>query len=384
MKSDYIYVDDTAGIADLCAKLQSHPHVALDTEGNSLYAYFERVCLIQASFDGQHYLIDPLCGADLRPLYDALARCPLLLHAADNDFRQLYSEAKFVPKAKLFDTLLAAQLLGRQQLSLAALVEESTGVVMCKRGQKSNWGKRPLTDSQLSYAVDDTRYLFQIAEEQEKELIALGRLSWHEESCERSSQAGLRQSDKDPGEAWRIRGAGHLRRREMAYLRELWTWRDTEARAANKPPFKILGNEPLMDLARWGAAHPGRPIHKGPRLPKHCAGKRFASLERSLGKANGLPKEKWPEPRTRIAAQKNGPSFRHDTEVLKSACHRVSDELAIQPSVIAPRAALENIARSRPNSRGAVAECSSLMNWQIDLLHDDILALFDGRANLAN
>lgn len=381
MIADYRYVDNAEAVRELAARLGTRPRVALDTEGNSLFNYFERVCLIQLSFEGEHYLVDTLARLYLAPLYDALAQCPLILHAADNDFRMLYTEAGFAPKAGVFDTLIAAQLLGREQLSLAALVESCAGVTLCKKGQKSNWAQRPLTAEQLAYAVDDTKYLSRIAQEQQYELESLGRLDWHREACARSAETGSKANGRDPEEAWRIRGSGKLRRKELAYLREVWRWRDEEARAVDKPPFKILGNDELTNLALWAVHNPDQGLNTGPRLPKHCIGPRLAALKGALNHARELPREEWPEPRPRVLNGPPLPSFQEDVEKLKETSRRIGGELGIEPSVVAPRAALEAIARKRPNCLEALIECSGLMNWQIGLLRGDVLAMYNGKAS---
>jgi ribonuclease D len=365
---------------DLVARLAERPRVALDTEGNSLFNYFERVCLLQLSFEDEHFLVDPLGGLRTEPLYEALAECPLILHAAENDFRMLYTETEFVPRGGVFDTLLAAQLLGREQLSLAALVEGFAGVTMCKKGQKSNWARRPLTADQLTYAVDDTKYLPAIAEQQEQELLDLGRLEWHAESCARVAECGVKANGRDRDDAWRVRGAGKLRRRELAYLRELWRWRDEQSQDVDKPPFKILGNEELLSLARWAAAHPGQGIEKGPRLPRHCGGGRLMALKGALKQAHQLPRDEWPVPRPRVQNGVPQPSFKDDVDRLRAISRQIGTELGIEASVIAPRSALEAIARNRPQTRSELVECSGLMNWQINLLRDHVLPLFTGQA----
>lgn len=365
---------------ELVARLQERPRVALDTEGNSLFNYFERVCLLQLSIDGEHFLVDPLNGLKLERFYDELAECPLVLHAAENDLRMLFGECGFVPRAGVFDTLIAAQLLGLNQLSLAALVESYAGVTLCKKGQKSNWARRPLTANQLSYAVDDTKYLIQIAERQERDLEELGRLEWHREACARAAECGAKTNGRDPDEAWRLRGAGKLRRKELAYLRELWRWRDGQARSVDKPPFKVMGNEHLIELAKWAAAHPNQPLDKGPRLPKHCTGSRLAALKGALTRARRLSREDWPPLRPRTQDGTPQPNLKEDVDELRAVAKRIGAELNVEPSVVAPRSALEAIARSRPHSEHELVDCSGLMQWQARLLCDYVLPIYNGQA----
>ncbi|MFC1806628.1 HRDC domain-containing protein, partial [Planctomycetota bacterium] len=201
---------------------------------------------------------------------EALADKLLILHAADYDLRMMRATFGFRPRGGIFDTMLAAQLLGHPQLGLAAAVEGRFGVTLCKKGKKSNWSRRPLTPYQLQYASDDTRYLGALADHLGGELERLGRTDWHRESCEALIEATAENAARDPDRAWRIKGASRLDRRELAFVRELWQWRESEAQKADLPPFRVLGNHQLLELALWAASHPRRAPDRGPKLPRNC------------------------------------------------------------------------------------------------------------------
>src|SRR4029434_2987994 len=164
--------------------------------------YFEKVCLIQLSIDGEHELVEPLAGLELREFFAALATKPLIFHAGDYDLRILRASTGFRPNGEIFDTMIAAQLLGVDQLGLAALIERYFAVAIGKEGQKSDWSQRPLSEKQLQYAVNDTRYLEALADRLAAELEAKGRVEWHQESCRAMVQASGRDNPRDPEEAW--------------------------------------------------------------------------------------------------------------------------------------------------------------------------------------
>ena len=172
----FVYVRDDAVLATLSDRIDSAARIAVDTEADSLHNYFEKVCLIQLSIDGAHYLVDPLAGLELRGFLEVLAAKPLIFHAGDYDLRILRASTGFRPTGDVFDTMIAAQLLGIEQIGLAALLDRCFAVSIGKEGQKSDWSQRPLSDKQLHYAVNDTRYLEALAERLADELHAKGRL----------------------------------------------------------------------------------------------------------------------------------------------------------------------------------------------------------------
>ncbi|MGE5218100.1 MAG: ribonuclease D, partial [Chloroflexota bacterium] len=342
--------------------------VALDTEADSLHNYFEKVCLIQLSLDGDHYLVDPLAQLDLSGLLAVLADKPLVLHGADYDLRMLRASTGFRPRREVFDTMVAAQLLGLEQLGLAALIERYFEISIGKAGQKSDWSRRPLREQQLIYAVNDTRFLEPLAEQLRAELGARGRIEWHRQSCQAMVESTGRDRSRDPANGWRINGAGRLTRRQLAYLRELWCWRDEQARAADLPAFKVFGNEPLFELLQWAESHPEVPLHQGPKLPRNIRGARLQRLEEALARAASLKPAEWPQ--QRILKRNDGvpADGRERFVALRGECARIAADLGIAASTLAPRAAIEAIARGRLRSLDEITKSAGLLRWQAELV----------------
>ena len=371
--ADYVYVREPAVLERLLRRLRAAKSVALDTEADSLHNYAEKVCLIQLTVGDWHFVVDPLSELDLTAFVEVLADKPLILHGADYDLRLLRAWKGFRPRGEVFDTMIAAQLLGIEQIGLASLVEQLLDVALLKDSQKSDWSRRPLSETQLRYAVNDTRYLEALAERLHGELRQWERVAWHRESCRAMVEATGQDRVRDPEDIWRIKGAGRLSRRQLAYLREIWGWRDTLARHVNRPTFKVLQNRKILELVEWADAHPGLPPDQGPKLPRDIVGSRRRALGHALDRAAAMAESEWPALR-RAARPDVLPFNDGELDALRAECARIATELEIAPWTLAPKAALENIARTRPRSADEIMACSGLLRWQAELVHGAVHA----------
>jgi len=370
--SNYTYVDSAEGLVQLTEALVAVPRVGLDTEADSLHHYFEKVCLIQLSFSGSNYVVDPLAGFPLTEFLEVLSRKELILQGADYDLRMLKKTFEFRPKAPVFDTMLAAQVLGYERIGLAALAEKICGVMLSKSGQKSDWARRPLSAKQLDYASDDTKYLEAIADAMTRELQETGRLDWHRECCERVVETSWLDGRNDAKEAWRIKGSSKLVPKELVFVREIWKWRDEEARRRDRPPFMILLNEDLLELARWRAVDRQAPLTARPKFMKRITGENLVRLESAIRSAENLSSSEWPAVPERIRSRERQPSP-EKVEALLAACKTIAGELKIEPCFLASRATLTAVARHEPRSIEKIMETSGMMRWQAALMMPAIL-----------
>ena len=364
----YVYVRERATMEALIERIGAAERVALDTEADSLHNYFEKVCLIQLSLGDDHYLVDPLAELDLSGVLEALAVKPLILHGGDYDLRMMRISMGFRARREVFDTMIAAQLLGLEQIGLAALIERFFGVTIEKAGQKSDWSRRPLNEKQLTYAVNDTRFLESLAERLAAELSERGRLEWHLESCRAMVESSGRDKPRNTEDTWRIKQAGRLTRRQLAYLRELWHWRDEHARHANRPPFKVIGNQQIFELIAWCESHPGVPLHQGPKLPRNIRGSLLTTLEEAISRVADMSQTQWPELRRRERGEARSAEFLERLNALRHERARIAKDLGIAASTLAPTAALERIARNRPRTVEEIIESGRLLRWQAELL----------------
>jgi ribonuclease D len=346
-------IQTDAQLSELLPKLESIDRVAVDTEADSLHCYFEKLCLIQISIPGHDYLIDPLAKVDLSPLATALAPKEIVLQGADFDLRLLRRSLNF-EATRIFDTVIAARLLGIRAFSLAALVEQYFGVELVKGSQKANWAQRPLPRPMAEYAMNDTRYLLPLAENLETELRDRGRLDWFRQSCERALEQTAVRRVRDEEEVWRISGAGKLGGRASAVLRELWQWRDKEAQGADRPAFHILQNHLLLRAAEAFAA--GEiPDHR------HFSARRRQGFRDAAERGLRLPESEWPVRRRRSGTRPTR-EMERAAEELRRRRDAVADKHGLEPSFIAPRGALDAVAADQSQSTSLLAP------WQRNLL----------------
>jgi ribonuclease D len=244
-----LHVADPIALQSLILALRPEPVLALDTESNSFHVYRERVCLLQLSTRTADYIVDPI-AVDVRPLGEILCDGrEMVLHGADYDVRCLRREFGW-QLPRLFDTMAAARRLGRPGLGLSALVEAKFGVRLSKANQRSDWGRRPLSAEQLAYASLDTQFLLPIADEFKAELAARQLLEQAELEFQRIAAAVARERVFDT-EGWRrLKGAGGLDAAGKAVLRALWLAREARAAQEDRPPFKVLGEPTMVEIAR--------------------------------------------------------------------------------------------------------------------------------------
>ena len=333
--------------------LGPYDRVALDTEADSLHCYREKLCLLQISIPGGDFIVDPLADVDLAPLRDALADKEIVLHGADYDLRLLRRNLNFAPK-RIFDSVIAARMIGIREFSYAALVKQYFDIELAKGSQKANWAQRPLSQKMAEYAINDTRYLLPLVERLEKELKERERTEWFRQSCQRALEQAAIDRERDVDDAWRISGAGALRGRASAVLRELWNWREKEAEAADRPPFHILQNRELLHCAEKFAA--GEPSDY-----KHFSDRRRRAFREAAERGLNIPEKDWPVRPRRFGTRPTAEVIKR-TEKLRQNRDHAAKELHIEASFIAPRATLEAIAAD-PSRADAM-----LVPWQRGLI----------------
>lgn len=350
-----VVIDTDAKLAEFLPRLRRADWVALDTEADSLHAYPEKLCLIQASITDADELIDPLAKMDLEPLWTDLRKHELIFNAADYDLRLLRKKHDFVP-VKIFDTMLAARLLGETQFGLNHLVTKFLGVQLEKGSQTANWAQRPLTPKMEAYARNDTHHLKPLADILRAHLVEKGRFAWHQESCDWLIKecAQIPPLDTDP---WRLRGSNKLSRLSLAILRELWHWREKEAVAANKPPYFILAHEVLLEIAT--AAGSERAFQE--LLPRHLSPRRRKELESAVTQGLAVAPEQQPRINQFFSSRPSEAEKRRFEELRKGR-DQVAQKLNLDPTLIASRTMLGLLAHDWEKHE------NELMRWQRDLL----------------
>ncbi len=336
---------------EFLTELASQPQIALDTEADSLHCYFEKLCLVQIGWPGKLQLLDPLAKLPLPDFFEALRGKRLIFHDADYDLRLLRRSGEF-PDDHIFDTMMAAKVCGESQLGLAALIKKYFDVELSKASRKANWGQRPLSNQMVEYALNDVRYLVDLADIFEERLEELGRNEWFLQSRDRMIRATREVKQRDEETLWRISGYIKLPPRAWVILRAMWQWRDAEARRWDKPPFYVMSHEEMLEIAdlvsqdkKW----------KAPKLSQD----RATRFQEVLDKALTIPEEEWPQeiiPVRVSITKKEADSFRK----LKELRDRKAYELGLDPSIIASKASLEAVAKN--------INAPALLPWQRGVL----------------
>jgi len=362
----YQLLDQPGSLPPLLAALDRVDEVSLDTEADNMYHYKTRVCLLQFLVGGDVFLVDVLTpGLKLEPLWKTLAKKHLLMHGSDFDIRLLHDLCRFRPKS-IFDTMLAAQLLGRQRIGLGSLLEDHFGVAVDKSGQKANWSQRPITSKLLNYAALDVWHLPALRDLLTRELVKLHRLPWLEQQCRAQIEAGMTGFAPATENDWRIGRSERLRGAGLGVLHAIWHWRESTAQRLDTPPFKVCGNALLVKLAE--AAEHGET--EATLLASVHLGRRHDRLFPSLAAAvrAGLARDPKTLPR-RPGRDPNHVSLTQaeieHQDRIKTDRDRVAQKLGFEPTLIANRSQLAQIARD-PEKIGDI-----LLPWQADLLRHE-------------
>jgi ribonuclease D len=356
------------GLKRLIKILAEQPLLAVDTESNSLFAYHEQVCLIQFSTLEADYLVDPLALEDLSALNPIFASTSIqkTFHAAEYDLICLKRDFGFTFN-NLFDTMLAARILGRKEVGLGSMLEVEFNVQADKRHQRANWGLRPLPGYLLDYAQQDTHYLIPLRERLVHQLDEKGLLPLAEEDFHRLCQVEANH-DNGRNECWRINGVHQLSAQQIAVLQELCTYREEVARQRNRPLFKVISDNTLQAIAS--------------KLPtsqeelKHLPGMTNHQMERH-GKAlleavqRGLQAEPIHPPRNvRPEAR-----YLERIERLKQWRKQKACALQVESDIILPRDLLHQLAAKNPREMHTLTECLSEVPWRREHFGEEILTV---------
>lgn len=366
------YVRTDAELSELVKRVGHEPLVAVDTEAASFHRFVDRIYLIQLSSRRETAIIDPLTVADVSTLGALLAdaKVEVVFHDADYDLRILDRDYG-VRARRLFDTRIAAQLLGEPAIGLAALLEKHVGVTLNKKFQRADWSRRPLPPEMLDYAATDTCYLPELRDTLRAALEAKGRLAWAEEEFVRLESLRWTPVHANGDSYLRVKGARLLSRRGLALLKELVHWRDGVAAELDRASFRVMGNEVLLELAGLGprTADAMKDV-KGisARLLEQRQGALLAAVERGLA----VPEKELPRfPR----GERRTPDPRFDARVerLKTVRNAAAEKLKLDPGVLCPKGTLEAVARAHPKSASALREIPEMRKWQAEVLGEDFL-----------
>jgi ribonuclease D len=365
------YLDTAPGVDHLTDELRGVTELAIDTEGASFHRFVDRIYLLQLSTRDRSAIVDPLpigTPAGLGVLIEDPA-VEKVFHDADYDLRLLRQDYGWQVR-NVFDTRIAAQLIGLRAFGLAALLERYFDVKLDKQYQRADWSQRPLTKGMLDYASQDTRWLLGLRDQLHDELTKLGRMHWAREEFGRLEAVRWEGEEASPA-FLKMKGARDLNRRELAVLREVVAWRDVVAGELDRATFRVMSNETLFSIARLQprtrdalAAIKGMP--RG--ILEHRGGDLLEAVERGLA----VPDAELPR-FPRAPRWDRDPDFDDRLLRVKAVRDGAAERLALDPGVLCSRDRLETVSRMNPHSLEELATIPGLRGWQIELLGEDFL-----------
>lgn len=352
-------MQDADQLGAAASRLASAPRLAIDTESNSLHSYRERVCLIQISVPQADYLFDPLALPDLKPLAPLLEnpKTEKVFHAAEYDLLCLQRDFGF-KVTNLFDTHLASRTLGRPKTGLGDLLEEEFGVHLDKRYQRADWGKRPLPEDLLNYARLDTHYLLALRDLFERALKAGDRWEEAREAFELLSRITPHSNGFDPEGFWKIAHASRLSPVQAAVLRELYQFREDQAKRMDRPAFKVMGDRTLLAAAQ-ALPHDLRAVAALPGMSESQV-RRFGNPILAAV-ARGA---KAPRPARRSSPPPVEEAVLNRFEKLRRWRQRAARARQVESDVILPREILWKIAREGPQDLSALHRSMVPLEWR--------------------
>jgi len=368
-------ISDVDSLGDLREGLTGENRVAVDLEAAGFHRYSDRVCLLQVSTAGQHFIVDTLAvdpsGVLRGPMESPTVT--ILLHGGDYDLRLLDRDLDLHP-VKLFDTQTAAALLGEPSLGLAALLKKYLDVHVSKKYQRADWAQRPLSAEMLDYAVSDTRHLHELADILIERLEAVGRRSWAEE--ESTLMEALRwNSTGEVDPVTRVKGARDLELREVALVREAWLWRDEVARARDRAPFRVAGDPALLEVVGErprNVSALGRIRGFSPQLAERSGKELLDRLERTdrLDESELVG-----YPRGPAGPRRPSPEVEEIANRLKAVRNEAAVTLGIDRGVLMSNTVILEIAQVNPSSVEELAEVPGVRRWQSETLAEQFLGV---------
>jgi ribonuclease D len=354
------------GLIRLVQTLANQPNIAVDTESNSLFAYREQVCLIQFSTPDEDYLVDPLALKDLENLGSIFSDPHILkiFHAAEYDLLCLKRDFGFSFN-NLFDTMLAARVLGRKGVGLGSLIEAEFGIQLDKRHQRANWGQRPLPEYLLDYARLDTHYLIPLKEKLERELKQKKLLPLAQEDFKRLCQVEATPNNGKT-DCWRVNGVHHLSPQQAAVLQQLCIYRDEYAKQINRPLFKVISDHTLFTIAN---TLPGDldELKSLPGMTNHQMQRHGKGLLQAVQR--GLQAEPvYPQRNIRPDDQ-----FLERVEILKQWRKQKAHQMKVESDIIMPRDLLHKLASRNPRELQALSDYLSDVPWRFQHFGEEIL-----------
>jgi ribonuclease D len=368
---DFQYVGDTAAMREMLSHLHGSHFVSVDLESDSYHNYAEKIALLQIG-DGENiFILDPFSVdlAQVASLFKDKSK-EKVFHDVDYDGRMLLTFLGVKP-TPIFDTMVAARILGKEKVGLADLLGEYFGISLDKGLQKADWSRRPLSHNMLEYAALDVAHLIQLRDRLAAEIEGLGRADWAREEFERLVENLEPMPDKS-ADFTRVKGARDLSPRQLAVLQKLLEWREAKAESMGVPTFKVIGTERLLNIA---GKHPRsrRELERSGFLSERQEARFGNDILRAVERGMKVADAKLPRFPAH-AHQKRDFLAERMLKKLKNARDRRAEELGLDPGFLLPNAVLKAVARQNPADQRELEESGLLKGWQMQVIGDTLAA----------
>lgn len=374
-----IFINKPQALKKLAERLIQHNIVAVDTESNSLYAYREQVCLIQFSTINEDYLVDPLALEDLTPLAPLFASSEIekVFHAAEYDLLCMKRDFGF-HFANLFDTMMAASILGRSEVGLGSMLENEFGVELDKRFQRADWGQRPLPSALLSYARYDTHYLIPLRDKLAVDLQDARRMEIAQEDFYRLAQIGERTINPTTENSWfvtdtclKISGSYELNPQQAAVLLELCRYRDHVAKTINRPLFKVISDATLLSIAQA--------LPRSPEDLRNLPGMTEGQIRRhGSGILEAVKVGQKSPPYIMTRSPKPDEAYLSRLDELRRWRKETALQLMVKSDVVLPKDLMTALAEQNPRSVDELQPIMQDSPWRLANYGDQILRILNG------
>ncbi len=371
-----VWVATPPALQALHQDVERLPAIAVDTESDSLYSYFEKVCLLQFSTRTDDYVVDPLAlpVGPLGPIFGD-PRVEKVFHASEYDILCLKRDYQFVFH-NVFDTMIAARILGWKNIGLGSILQERFGIALNKKMQRADWGHRPLSEEQVSYAREDTHYLLALRDLQRAELEAMGRMEEAQEEFERLTRVEPTPRRFDPDAYWNIPGARDLDAAGLGVLRELFIFRDAQARREDRPPFKVLSDSTLVRISAAAPGSTSQLAHLG-GVSAHVVQRYGPPILRAVERGRAEPQAHPPRPRPRQDSLDN--AARNRLGRLKEWRKQRAARRGVAPDVVVSNDVLFSAARKNPKTLDELIQATALGPWKAKTYGEDLLEVLRGK-----
>lgn len=372
-----LVVTSQTAFDEMLGQLRAQPRVAIDTEADSLYSYYEKVCLMQFSIPQADYILDTISFKNIEPLGELFAdpNIEKVFHACEYDVLSLKRDYSFAFE-NIFDTMVAARILGWKQVGLGTILEQHFGVKLDKRFQRADWGKRPLAPELIDYARDDTHYLLRLYEVQRAALEKANRLKEARAEFERLTRVSWSEREFNPNRYGTLEGAKELDPVSLGVLRELYALREELARKQDRPLFKILSNVALVRVARTQprtlaelAALPG--------IGEWFIRRHGREALRAVERGQARPQVRLPRP-VRGEPPLPDNASRERYAKLKEWRKARAEARGVESDVIVSNDALVQLARLNPKSAADLETISELGDWKAREYGAELLQVLNG------